>query len=97
MDIEFKGKKNKKGEYAPDSISLKFNNPVINDRLAKWAKTRDLIQKTVDARDEFETEEEYQNEIAYMRDKANEVKRHLMDSNVVVKKGTEGIVVKNKN
>ena len=64
LDVEFTGKKNKKGEYAPDSISLKFNNPLINDRLAKWARTRDLVQQTVDARDEFDTEEEYQNEVA---------------------------------
>ena len=97
LDMEFMGKKNKKGEYSPDSISLKFNNPTINDRLAKWARTRDLVQKSVDARDEFETEEDYQNEVADMRDKADEVKRHLMDSNVVVKKETEGIVVKIHN
>lgn len=97
LDIEFTGKKNKKGEYAPDSISLKFNNPAINDRLAKWARTRDLVQKTVDARDEFETEEDYRNEVADIREKADEIKQHLMDSNVVVKKGTEGIVVKVRN
>ncbi len=97
LDIEFTGKKNKKGEYAPDSISLKFNNPAINDRLAKWARTRDLVQKTVDARDEFETEEDYQNEVADMRETADEIKQHLIDSNVVVKKGTEGIVVKVRN
>ena len=97
LDIEFTGKKNKKGEYDPDSVSLKFNNPTINDRLAKWVRTRELVQKTVDARDEFATEEEYQNEVADMRDKAAEVKQHLMDSNVVVRKGTEGIVVKLKD
>ena len=97
LDIEFTGKRNKKGEYAPDSISLKFNNSAINDRLAKWARTRDLVQKTVDARDEFETEEDYRNEVADIRNKANEVKQHLMDSSVVVKKGTEGIVVKVRN
>ena len=86
-----------KMEYAPDSISLKFNNPLINDRLAKWARTRDLVQQTVDARDEFDTEEEYQNEVADMREKADEIKQHLMDSSMVVKKGTEGIVVKIEN
>lgn len=94
LDVEFTGKKNKKGEYDPKSIALRFNNPAINDRLTKWARTRDLVQKTVDARDEFETDEEYQNEVADMRDKADKVKQHLMDSNMVVKKGTEGIVVK---
>ncbi len=97
LDVEFTGKKNKKGEYAPDSIFLKFNNPLINDRLAKWARTRDLVQQTVDARDEFDTEEEYQNEVADMREKADEIKQHLMDSSIVVKKSTEGIVVKISN
>ena len=97
LDIEFTGKKNKKGEYAPDSISLKFNNPAINDLLAKWARTRDLVQKTLDARDEFETEEDYRNEVADMQETADEIKQHLMDSSVVVKKGTEGIVVKLSN
>lgn len=97
LDVEFTGKKNKKGEYAPDSIALKFNNPLINEKLAKWARTRDLIQQTVDARDKFDTEEEYQNEVADMQEMADEIKQHLMDSSIVVKKGTEGIVVKIKN
>lgn len=97
LDVEFTGKKNKKGEYAPDSIALKFNNPLINEKLVKWARTRDLVQQTVDARDEFDTEEEYQNEVADMREKADEIKQHLMDSSMVVKKGTEGIVVKIEN
>lgn len=97
LDVEFTGKKNKKGEYAPDSIALKFNNSLINEKLAKWARTRDLVQQTVDARDKFDTEEEYQNEVADMQEMADEIKQHLMDSSIVVKKGTEGIVVKISN
>lgn len=97
LDVEFTGKKNKKGEYAPDSIALKFNNSLINEKLAKWARTKDLVQQTVDARDKFDTEEEYQNEVADMQEMADEIKQHLMDSSIVVKKGTEGIVVKIKN
>ncbi len=97
LDVVFTGKKNKKGEYAPDSIALKFNNPLINEKLAKWARTRDLVQQTVDARDKFDTEEEYQNEVADMQEMADEIKQHLMDSSIVVKKGTEGIVVKISN
>lgn len=60
-------------------------------------KDKGPCSKTADARNEFETEEEYQTEVADMREKADEVKQHLMDSNVVVKKGTDGIVVKIKN
>jgi hypothetical protein len=56
-----------------------------------------LSSKKVDARNEFETEEEYQNEVADMREKADEIKQHLMDSNIVVKKGNDGIVVKINN
>lgn len=56
-----------------------------------------MVQKTVDARDEFATEEEYQNEVSDMKKKADEVKQYLMDSNMVVKKGTNGIVAKIKN
>lgn len=97
LNIDFIGKKNKKGEYDPKSISLKFNDPTINDRLAKWARTRDLVQNTIDSRDEFKTEEEYQQEVSYLVDKADEVKQHLMDSNIVVKKGTEGIIIKITN
>lgn len=51
----------------------------------------------VGARDKFATEEGYQNEVSDMRDKADKVKQHLMDSNMVVQKDTQGIVVKIKN
>lgn len=97
LDITFTGKKNKKGEYDPNSIALKFNNPAVSKKLATWARTRDLVQKTVDARDEFDTEDEYLVEVADMRAKADEIKQHLVDDSMVVKKGTEGIVIKISN
>ena len=46
------------------------------------------------ARDEFDTEEEYLVEVADMRAKADEIKQHLVDDSIIVKKGTEGIIVK---
>ena len=55
------------------------------------------FKKMVGARDKFATEEGYQNEVSDMRDKADKVKQHLMDSNMVVQKDTQGIVVKIKN
>ena len=89
LDITFTGKKNTKGEYDPNSIALKFNNPAVSKKLAVWARTRDLVQKTVDARDEFNTEEEYLKEVADMRAKADEIKQHLMDDSMVIKKNSE--------
>lgn len=67
-------RKNKKGKYNSDSIALKFNNPDVSKKLAMWARTRDLVQKTVDARDEYDIEEEYLKEVADMRTKANDIK-----------------------
>lgn len=97
LDITFTGKKNTKGEYDPNSIALKFNNPAVSKKLAVWARTRDLVQKTVDSMDEFDTEEEYLEEVADMKAKADEIKQHLVDDSMVVKKGTEGIIVKVRN
>lgn len=97
LDIEFTGKKNKKGEYDPKTIAIRFNNSHINEKLATWARTRGLVQKTINSRDEFDTDEAYQKEVSDMQDKANEVKQHLMDSNIIVKKGTDDIVVKISN
>ena len=76
---------------------MKFNNLTVSKKLATWARTRDLVQKTVDARDEFDTEDEYLVEVADMKAKADEIKQHLVDDSMVVKKGTEGIIVKVRN
>lgn len=91
LDITFTGKKNKKGEYDPNSIALKFNNPAVSKKLAVWARTRDLVQKTVDSMDEFDTEEEYLVEVADMRAKADEIKQHLVDDSMVVTKNISNI------
>lgn len=84
LDIEFTGKKNKKGEYDPKTLAIRFNNPRINEKLATWAKTRDLVQTTINSRDEFDTEDAYNSEVSDMQEKANEIRQHLMDDNMVV-------------
>ena len=44
------------------------------------------MQKTMDSRDEFDTEKEYLDEVADMRAKANEIKQHLVDDSIIVLK-----------
>ena len=92
VDFTVMGNKNESGEYDPETISFKFDHPAINRKLATWAKTRDLVQKTIDSRDEFKTEKAYKLEVADMQEKADIIKQGLMDDNRVVKKGTEGRV-----
>lgn len=94
VDLEFQGKKNKNGVYDPDSITIKFNNPVINRKLATWAKTKDLVQKTINSRSEFETEKDYEVEVADMQQKANEIKQHLTDDNIIVSMNKNSIKTK---
>lgn len=86
LDLEFIGKKNSKGEYDPKTLSIKFNNPAINRKLATWARTKDLVQKTIDSKDEFKTETAYKHEVADMQKKADEIKQHLMNDNMIVNK-----------
>lgn len=88
VDVEFQGKKNSKGEYDPKTLSIKFNNPAINRKLATWARTKDLVQKNIDSKDEFENNETYKEEIDDINRKADEIKQHLLDDNMVVTKGT---------
>lgn len=82
------------GEYDPKTLSIKFNNPAINKKLATWARTRDLVQKTIDSRDEFTTDKEYETALSEMMHDAETIKQHLMDDNLVVHKNTEGIYIK---
>ena len=92
VDLTVTGNKNESGEYDPETIYFKFDHLAINRKLATWAKTRDLVQKTIDSRDEFKNEKAYKAEVADMQEKADIIKRSLMDDNRVVKKGTEGRV-----
>ena len=92
VDLTVTGNKNESGEYDPETISFKFDHLAINRKLATWAKTRDLVQKTIDSRDEFKNEKAYKAEVADMQEKSDIIKRSLMDDNRVVKKGTEGRV-----
>ena len=95
IDVEFQGTKNSKGEYDPKTLSIKFNNPAINRKLATWARTKDLVQKTIDSRDEFESDEAYKEEVTDMQMRAYEIKQHLIDDNMIVNKSAEKIQIKN--
>ena len=97
VDMEFLGKKNKEGIYNPDSITIKFNNPAINRKLATWARTKDLVQKTVDARDEFENDADYEAEVADMKEKADVIKQSLVDDNIVVSSNNSNINIRSTN
>lgn len=94
VDLEFIGDKDENGEYDPKTISIKFNNYTINKKLATWARAKDLVQKVIDSKDEFDSLEQYELEVTEMQKNAAKIKQSLADDNLVVKKGTEGRVIK---
>ena len=92
VDLEFIGDKNENGEYDPKTISIRFNNYTINKKLATWAKAKDLVQKVIDSKNEFDSMGQYELEVAEIQKNAATIKQSLADDNLVVKKGTEGRV-----
>ena len=93
IDVEFQGKKNSKGIIDPKTLTLRFNHPQINERLVKWAQAKSALQKTIDSRDEFSSVEEYNAEVAELREMCERIKQSLVDSNLVVIKETKEIVI----
>ena len=97
VDLEFQGKKNSKGVIVPKTLTLRANHPQINERLAKWAQAKAALQKTIDSRHEFGSDEEYNAEVAELMEMCERIKQSLVDSNLIVKKGTNGINIRGGN
>ena len=68
--------------------------PEINNRSAKFVKTKKLQENIIVSQDDFPCEEYFQHESEQMNEMCEQIKRHLVDTNRVVKKGTSGISVK---
>lgn len=94
IDINFVGEQIN-GKYNPKTVSLKFDNPQLQEFMANWANIKDKIDiinkntETIDAPDlkelaELQAEELY-----------NKFKFTQMDSPIIIKRGTNGLMVKN--
>ena len=86
VDLEFIGEKNEKGEYNPETLSIRFKHPSINSKLATWAQLKDIVQALVNREVAPEDEEKYLDELARLQKSTQEVKRILADDNQLIKK-----------
>lgn len=82
------------GNLIPETIYIRFKHPTINDRLAKFAKTKKWQKNLFASKDAFPSEEAFQQEVAQMNETCGQIKQHLVDTNIVVKKGVSGIAIK---
>lgn len=94
VDMEIDGDKDEDGNLIPETIQIRFKHPVINDRLAKFAKAKKLQENLLASKDAFPNEEVFQQEVYQMNETCEQIKQHLVDTNIVVKKSTSGIAVK---
>lgn len=94
VDLEFQGKQNSKGVIDPKTLTLRFKQTQINERLAKWAQAKAALQKTMNSRHEFGSNKEYNAEVAELTEMLERIKQSLVDSNLVVIKGTYEISTK---
>ena len=94
IDMEIDGEKDSEGNLIPGTIYIRFKNPEINNRLAKFAKAKKLQENLIASKDAFPSEAAFQHELEQMNETCEQIKQHLVDTNRIVKKGTSGIAVK---
>ena len=95
LDLKWEGKKDAEGNYKPSTIKLCFKNSTINSKLCNYLKACDLRDKVIADVDGYSSEEEHEFAIREISDNIEEIKNHLLDNNIIVKKGIKNIVVKN--
>ena len=89
--------KDENGKIDPQTLSMHLSNNVVNESLSIWAYAKALLEKTKNAESEFPTKETYLAEVKDMEEKCEEIKKRLVDNNIIVRKGIDNIVVKISN
>lgn len=56
-------------------------------------KALEIRENTINAKDDY-SEEEYNASLQHINENIEEIKQHLLDDNMVVKKGTDRLTVK---
>ena len=57
-------------------------------------KAKKWLENPLASKGTFPSEEAFQQEVAQMNETCEQIKQHLVDTNIVVKKGVSGIAVK---
>ncbi len=63
-------------------------------KLCTYMKALEIRENMLKAKDDY-SEEEYADSLQHINENIEEIKQHLLDDNMVVKKGTDRLTVKN--
>ena len=94
IDMNFEADKDKEGSFIPESLKISFQNKTINKKLCTYLKAKQLQENLENGDHSFSSEKQHQATIEAMEKNVEEIKNHLVDDNMMVKKGTDGIRVK---
>lgn len=90
IDMKFEADE---GNLEPDTVKLSFKNNLINKKLCTYMKALEIRENMINAKDEC-SKEEYADSLQHINENIEEIKQHLLDDNMVVKKGTDRLTVK---
>ena len=65
-----------------------------NKKLCTYMKALEIRENMINAKDQY-SEEEYADSLQHINENIEEIKQHLLDDNMVVKKDTDRLTVKN--
>ena len=90
IDMKFEADKDDEGNFKPATVKLSFKNK----KLCTYMKALEIRENMLKAKDDY-SEEEYADSLQHINENIEEIKQHLLDDNMVVKKGTDRLTVKN--
>lgn len=94
VGMSFEAEKDAEGNYIPKTMKIAFKNHAINKKLCTYLKAKQLQENIEKDDHSFTNEKQHKEAIEAMVSDMEEIKNHLVDDNMVVKKGIEGITMK---
>ena len=94
VDMKFEAEKDDNGEFIPSTVKLSFQNAAINQKLCTYLKAKEIKENLKNSKENLNAKNDYKEAINEIEQNIADIKNHLVDDNMVVKKGTEGITVK---
>lgn len=93
VGMKFEAEKDENGNYIPATLKVSFTHPAITKKLCTYLKAKQLQENIENNTYNFSEEQQDEAYNALASD-MEEIKNHLLDDNMIVKKGTAGISIK---
>ena len=77
-----------------NALGISLDNKELNKRLCKYLETKELLNTALEKYQSGSIDEKQKKELEDLEKTIDEIKQSLIDSNLVIRKGTSGITVK---